>query len=92
MFYQRFLEGQWNQSPYYSLSSTSPVAAGVVALLKEVNNQLKPAEYKRVIVETSKEVLFKDQNNGSEFLCPKVVDAGTAVRYLLETHSDENDD
>jgi len=87
-FYRQFLAGQWSMSPYHSLSSTSPVTAGFVALLKEIDPSLESSQYKKILVETSKEVLFKDHYLGSEYLCPRVVDAGTAVRYLVESRSE----
>lgn len=62
--------------PYFSISSTSPVTAGFVALLKSINNNLKPSEYKKILRDTSKEINYKGEH------CPRVVDIYKAVQYI----------
>jgi len=44
--------------PYFSYSSMSVVLAGIVALMKEKNNSLKPDDYKRILRETSYSLEF----------------------------------
>lgn len=45
--------------PFLSLSSMSPVTAGVVAMMMEVNHNLKPEDYKQILINTSKELDYK---------------------------------
>ncbi|MCP4545597.1 MAG: hypothetical protein GY835_03895 [bacterium] len=67
--------------PYFSNSSMSPVLAGIVAMMKEVDNSLPAAEYKRILVETSREIDYDGYQVGH------VVDAARAVSYLLEMNA-----
>ncbi len=62
--------------PYYSNSSMSPVLAGIIAMMKEVNNDLSVAEYKQILIETSREMQYKD------YVVKHVVDAAGALNYL----------
>ena len=64
--------------PYLSISSTSPVAAGFVALLKGINNYLKPSDYKKILIDTSKRIDY----GGVE--CSRVVDIYQAVKYISD--------
>jgi hypothetical protein len=64
--------------PYFSNSSMSPVLAGIIAMLKEINNELQVADYKRILIETSREVEY----NG--YTVEHVVDAKSAIDYLLK--------
>ncbi|MEC9487968.1 MAG: S8 family serine peptidase [Halanaerobium sp.] len=59
--------------PFLSISSTSPVTAGFVALLKSVRPGLKPKEYKKILMDTSKPVNYQGQE------CPRVADIYQAV-------------
>ena len=45
--------------PFLSMSSTSPVTAGLVALLLSANPTLEPEDIKRVLVETSRPVVVE---------------------------------
>ena len=63
-------------NPFMSYSSTAPVVAGFVALLKSINNELPPGEYKRILIETSRELIY----NGEK--CPRVADVGEAVKLI----------
>lgn len=76
--YKKYLESDrkpkgGDAMPYLSISSTSPVTAGIVAMMKEVNPNLKPEDYKQILIETSKEIDYK----GSRI--KHVVDAPSAV-------------
>lgn len=62
--------------PFVSLSSTSPVTAEFVALLKSIDNHLAPVEYKRILMETSRKIIYK----GKE--CPRVPDIYEAVKFM----------
>jgi hypothetical protein len=64
--------------PYLSISSTSPVTAGFVALLKGVQPDLGPAEIKRILMETSRPLTFEGQR------APRTVDAAAALRSVIK--------
>ncbi len=66
------------ENPFLSISSTSPVTAGFVAMLKSVRPDLKPAEVKRILMETSHATVFEGQRS------PRTVDIGAAVRSLAK--------
>ena len=68
----------------FSLSSTSPVAAGFLAILKGVNNKLAPNDYKDILIKTSYKMTFKDPFTFKEAECPYVVDMEEAVNYIKE--------
>ncbi len=85
--YEKFAKGKGGTPPYLSLSSTSVVAAGVLALMREVNNTLSPEVYKGILVETSHAYEEKKQP-GPEIIrsCPRVIDAAAAVGYMEVHH------
>jgi hypothetical protein len=62
--------------PFLSISSTSPVTAGFVALMRSVKNDLSPAEYKRILMETGRSLIYKGED------CPRVPDIYEAVRVV----------
>lgn len=62
--------------PFLSISSTSPVTAGFVAMLRSVNPDLPPAELKRILMDTSREIEFEGMTS------PRTVDIAAALRSL----------
>jgi hypothetical protein len=66
-----------NETPFFSFSSMSVALAAVVAMMKEVDSSLSPAEIKKILIETARPVLYQGQE------IPRVVDAPVAVRELL---------
>jgi hypothetical protein len=66
------------KNPFLSISSTSPVTAGCVALLKSVKPNLKPAEVKRVLMETSRVTVFEGRRS------PRTVDIAAAIRSVTK--------
>jgi hypothetical protein len=64
--------------PFLSLSSTSPVTAGFVALLKSVRPDLKPTELKRILMETSRATIFEGKES------PRTVDIAAAIRSVTK--------
>jgi hypothetical protein len=64
------------KNPFLSISSTSPVTAGFVALLKSVKPNLKPAEVKQVLMETSRATVFESRRS------PRTVDIAAAIRSV----------
>lgn len=65
--------------PFLSISSTSPVTAGFVALLKSVRPALKPTELKRILMETSRVTMFEGQRS------PRTVDIAAALRRVTKS-------
>ena len=64
--------------PFLSLSSTSPVTAGFVALLKSVRPDLKPTELKRILMETSRATIFEGKES------PRTVDIAASIRSVTK--------
>jgi hypothetical protein len=62
-----------NYTPFLSISSTSPVTAGFVALMRSVNPKLTPAECKSILMTTARPMTFEGQ------AAPRVVDVAAAV-------------
>lgn len=67
--------------PYFSNSSMSPVLAGIVALMKEIKNDLPQVEYRKILIETSKEIEY----NG--YIVKHVADALAAINTLKDMYS-----
>lgn len=63
--------------PFLSISSTAPVAAGCVALLRSLQPDLTPGDVRRIMVETSYATSFEGR------LSPRTVDAAAAVRRVM---------
>lgn len=63
---------------YVSVSSMSVVTAGFVAILKEVDGTLPPAEYKEILVKTSRPMEYAGEK------AEHVADIAEAVRYLSQ--------
>lgn len=59
--------------PFLSMSSTSPVTGGIVALMRSVRPELTPALCKQILSETSHAMEFEGRR------APHVVDAAAAV-------------
>lgn len=76
--YAEWLErgGEGGYRPFLSVSSTSPVAAGFVAMLQSVAPSLGPEEYRRILMETSRPMIFE----GHE--AARVVDIAAALRSV----------
>lgn len=72
--------------PYYSASSTSPVTAGFIAILKSINNKLTPDEYRQILKKTSYNTTFKDPFRLNTFQCSNVIDIGKAAEYIKEKY------
>lgn len=77
-------EGNYKDQLYTSVSSMSVVTAGFVAMLEEVDGTLTPAEYKAILVETSRPMEYAGER------AEHVADIEAAVRYLAERKSKEN--
>ena len=64
--------------PFLSMSSTSPVTAAIVALLRSANPRLTPAQIREILMSTARPYKFE----GSR--APRAVDAAAAVRAAAE--------
>lgn len=71
-----------NDIPYYSVSSTSPVTAGFIAILKSINNKLTPDEYRQILKKTAYKTTFTDPFTLKKAECSNVVDIGKAAAYI----------
>ncbi len=65
--------------PFLSISSTSPVTAAIVALMRSVNPRLTPAQCKQLLMSTARPVTFEGQQ------AARAVDAAAAVRRARDT-------
>jgi len=63
--------------PFLSISSTSPVTAGIVAMMLSANPNLTPAQCKEILMSTASELEFE----GS--IAPRSVNAGLAVEQAI---------
>ncbi|MBI2837848.1 MAG: peptidase [Acidobacteria bacterium] len=72
--YRKAVAGEktWYQ-PFLSVSSTSPVVGGVVALMKGLKPDLTPAQCKAILRETARPLEFEGET------APRTLDAGAAV-------------
>jgi hypothetical protein len=81
--YQLALEGksQRDYKPFLSMSSTSPVTAAIVALMRSVNGKLTPAQCKQILMSTARPRTFEGEQ------AIRVVDAAAAVRKAAPVNS-----
>lgn len=68
---------------FTSVSSMSVVTAGSVALLKEIDNTLTPAQYKEILMNTSRRLEYEGK------YAEHVLDMEAAVRYLMDREIDD---
>ena len=69
-------DGIYKDELHLSVSSMSVVTAGFVALLKEVDDTLTPAQYKEILIETSRPMEYAGER------AEHAADIEAAVRYL----------
>ncbi len=69
---------------FMSISSTSPVTAGFVAILKSVNNNLTPQEYKDILINTSYSMDYYDYWMDRQIKSERVVDIKKALDFIME--------
>lgn len=67
--------------PFLSISSTSPVTAGIVAMMQSANPDLTPAQCKTILMSTSSEIEFEGST------APRSVNAGLAVEQAISGRS-----
>lgn len=73
---QEDFDAVYKDQLYTSVSSMSVVTAGSVALLKEIDNTLTPAQYKEILRDTSRRLEYEGE------YAEHVLDMQAAVRYL----------
>lgn len=66
---------------FTSVSSMSVVTAGGVALLEEIDDTLTPAQYKEILIKTSRRLEYEGE------YAEHVLDLEAAVRYLMDAES-----
>lgn len=71
----------YKEQLHLSISSMSVVTAGFVAILKSVDDTLTPAEYKEILVNTSRYMEYEEDS------AEHVVDIAAAVQYLKDKNS-----
>ncbi len=67
-------KSQRGYKPFLSMSSTSPVTAAIVALMRSVNPRLAPARCRQILMSTARPMTFEGQQ------AARTVDAAAAVR------------
>jgi hypothetical protein len=74
--YQNYVAGKPRRGyrPFLSMSSTSPVTAGIVALMRSANRGLTPARCKEILMTTARPLVYEGEK------APRVVDAAAAVK------------
>ncbi|MCL2053738.1 MAG: S8/S53 family peptidase [Oscillospiraceae bacterium] len=75
--------------PHLSVSSTSPVLAGFVAILKSVNPDLSPSEYKSILIETSYSAEFYDEGFNATSVIPRIANIEKAAALAEEMKKGE---
>lgn len=84
LFPERYRQAQAGNArgyvPFLSLSSTSVVTGGIVALMRSVNPRLTPDDCRRILVETSRPMSLEGKS------APHVLDAYAAVTRVREAH------
>lgn len=73
-------DSAYKSNLFLSVSSMSPVTAGFVAILKSINPTLTPAQYKEILVQTSRPGEYENEK------ADHVVDIAAAVQYLKENY------
>lgn len=73
---QRGEKSDWYR-PFLSISSTSPVTAGVVAMMLSLQPDLTPAQCQEILRRTSKPITWRDQQ------VPRCLDAAAAIEAAL---------
>lgn len=71
---------EYKSNLFMSASSMSVVTAGFVAILKSINDTLTPAQYKEILIQTSRPVEYESEK------AEHVVDMGKAVQYMMENY------
>ncbi|MHB8963676.1 MAG: S8/S53 family peptidase [Saccharofermentanales bacterium] len=74
-----------NDLPFFSFSSMSPVLAGFAAILMSIKPSLTCEECKKILIETSYEIIENGENWYDLNPCKNVVDIGKAAELLLKS-------
>ena len=74
-----------NDIPYFSISSTSPVLAGFIAIMKSIDNSLTLNDYKKILKETSCSSNFTGYAKfDKNIVAHNVADIGKAVEFIYQ--------
>jgi hypothetical protein len=69
-------DGRQSYRPFLSISSTAPVTAGFVALMRSLDPSLTPADCKEILLSSSRPRVYEGMRG------PRVPDAFEAVRTV----------
>ena len=73
--------------PYLSMSSTSPVLAGFIAIMKSINKYLTLNEYKKILKETSYTTNFTGYAKwDTNITADNVADIGIAAKFVYQNN------
>lgn len=78
----RMLPDSGNNMPFFSVSSTAPVLAGFIAILKSINNKLSLAEYKEIFYQTGFTYNFDGFLPFEKGSYNSTINIGAAASYL----------
>jgi subtilisin family serine protease len=81
---ERMRKEEPGYAPFFSNSSTSPVVAGVVALLRSLKPDLTPEQCRQILMETAHPLEFEGRK------APRAMDAAAAVarvRLMIQSQS-----
>ncbi len=73
-----------NDIPFFSVSSTTLVLAGFVAILRGIAGSLTPEECRALLMNTSYSKVYEGQASFERGESPRVADIGAAVRRVLQ--------
>jgi len=78
--YQKLKNGEktWWNPPFLSVSSTSPVLGGIVAMMKSLSPEMTSEQCRKILIETSFPMEFEGE------YAPRVMDAYSAVKKVLQ--------
>jgi len=72
-------ENTWWNPPFLSVSSTSPVLGGVVAMMKSLDPKITSGQCRKILIETSHSIEFEGEH------APRVLDAFSAIKKVKES-------
>lgn len=86
--YARIQRGEQTRGyrPFLSLSSTSPVTAGVVAMMRSLEPDLSPARCQEILRATARSIDYGGK------VVPRCLDAAAAVRHVAKPEQAQDDE
>ena len=72
---------------FFSNSSSSVVTAGMLAILKSINPNLTPAEYREILVQSAHEGVITEPQTLKEIHIKHLADIDAAIQYMNEKYN-----